>query len=165
MVVAIVPTVCNGTSTECYPTPAYVFSSREEAFPWLEIRLGSLKKVRSVNVMAVDDPCCTGHLANLEVRAGLDIVQEQFTGQQLDKNQVCGSHDGQVGQGETIKILCREDIRALYVQIQRLESGRLSLSEITVNIGNGVIVIISGAIFGMQFYLTFSRVKNHIVHG
>ena len=67
------------------------FHSKDEMFPWLEVKLPSTTMISSVTIVNRKD-CCGDRFRNVEVRAGLDQVPAGFYGQQIDVNSVCAAY-------------------------------------------------------------------------
>ena len=98
----------------------------------MEIQLKSITKIKSVTLYPTRT---SDHLTNLEIRAGLDLIPDDFLGEQLEVNQVCGTFAGPGVTGEKHIVECLEDTLALFVTVQRLENGILSLKQLDVDSG------------------------------
>ena len=88
--------------------------------------------VSSVTVVTRED-CCGDLFRNVEVRAGVEPVPEQFSNRRLEVNTVCGYFSGPGQTGARHEIGCQAGITANYVTIQKLEKGELHVRDVEIN--------------------------------
>ncbi|XP_068729390.1 uncharacterized protein [Montipora capricornis] len=119
------------------------FHSAEEIYPWLEVKLPSPILILSLTIINRQNGFCE-RLRNLEIRAGLNPVPDDFTAhsrdchgnKQLDANFVCGHFAGPaVHLVEGPVIMFDKPILAQYLTLQIMEFGILQINGLKINGG------------------------------
>ncbi|KAL9963979.1 hypothetical protein ACROYT_G027545 [Oculina patagonica] len=118
----------------------YFFQSRLEMNPWLEVMLPSPVLISSVTIVNGGRV----HVRNIEVRAGMDPVPEDFTefergntaDKQLEVNSRCGHFAGPDRRVTGIMdhvVIFEQPILAQYITLQMLDFGYLQVNGLKIN--------------------------------
>ena len=119
------------------------FHSLEEYYPWLEVKLPSPILIMSVTVINRQDMCYE-RLRNLEIRAGMKPVPDDFTThpqgregkKQLDCNSRCGFFAGPAEHPQVEPVFnFQKPILAQYLTLQIIDKGILQINGLKINGG------------------------------
>ena len=117
------------------------FSSEEELFPWLQLKLGREKVVSSVTIVNRIDSLGES-LVNLEIRAGYTELRNLSGTERITSNDICGHFVGPGQNGKIYNIDCDVPIPCKYVTFQIVPNGTasnvlkktvLQLNEVQIN--------------------------------
>ena len=108
-----------------------IFSSSREDYPWLEWHLPTRSKI--VGISITDRFYDIGdNLENIEIRAGTTSIDTNHRGK-IIMNQFCGSFRGPGKNKRVYVVMCKEEIMADYITLQRMETDSiLVISEIEI---------------------------------
>ena len=122
----------------------FYFQSRLEMNPWLEIKLPSPVLISSVTMVNRMNRYWS-RLRNIEIRAGMDPVPEEFTtyerGNNADKrlqvNSWCGYFSGPASQVVMDRVIIfQQPVLAQYVTLQTMDFGYLQVNGLKINRGD-----------------------------
>ena len=93
------------------------FKSESELYPWLQVKFSKEKVIQNVTIVNRKDRD-GWRLKWVEVRTGMNKVEEDFIGQRINANPVCGNFLGPGEDGGIYNITCKNPIRSKYLTVQ-----------------------------------------------